>query len=490
MALEEVRDHVDVPDPAGGPSRVRLLITAPEDATGAGCFVPVAQDPVSGKWAEARTEAVFDALMLRHVAAGSILLTARGNEIRFHAGSAASPTAAVRGLPFEQGWSTNALSLLDVDGTPYVHKTYRRLDPENHEAELLRRLGAEDSRYTCPYLGGYTYCDTAARTRYPLGLVYGFFPGHGLDAPLRDSLRGLWDAVAGCPEPEAAVLAHVRPLEELLPAGGAFLRGFHTRLDTLLHGAPPRAPGPGFRVAALLDQADLRLRELAAVVREDAELSVPVREAALGSLARQLRALRARAGELDRPPFGAGACHGDLHLSHFLLGPRPAAPAAPAGSSPRMRIIDLSTPCTDPRAPGFRVQSPWQDLVSLRRALEYFSADEAADHTATLLGLPSPEVVRAAAESAAGLRPDAALWTPPALRTLRTVQRAAAAWRARVHQLLLDGYFGGRPAPSAHGAWQLLRLDRLLRETAYNCAHRRTYYQYIDLAFAIGAPHE
>jgi hypothetical protein len=490
LAVDEVRDHVDMVDTAGRPPRIRLLITAPEDATGAGSFVPVAEDPVSGKWAEARTEPWFDALMLRHVADQSVLLTARGNEIRFHAGPDA-PHTAVRRLPFEQGWSTNALSLLDVDGTAYVHKTYRRLDPDNHEAELLRRLGAEDSRYTCPYLGGYTYYDTASRTGYPLGLVYGFFPGHGLDEPLRDSLRGLWDAVAGRPEPEAAVRAHVRPLEELLPAGGEFLRGFHTRLDALLHGAAPAAsPGPRFRVEALLDRSDIRLRELAPLVRDDAELSGPVREAALASLERQLRALRARAGELDRPPFGAGACHGDLHLSHFLLGPPDAPATGPAGASERMRIIDLSTPCTDPRAAGFRVQSPWQDLVSLQRALEYFSADEAADHTATLLGVPSIEVVRAAAESAAGLALDASLWTPPALRTLRTVQRAAAAWRRRVHQLLLDGYFGGRPAPSAHGAWQLLRLDRLLWETAYNCAHRRTYYQYIDLAFALSAPHE
>jgi len=495
LAVDEIRDHVNVPDTARCRprvrSRIRLLITAPEDTVGAGCFVPVAEDPVSGKWTEARAEPSFDALMLSHVAAGSVLLTERGNEIRFHAGKAARH-AAVRRLPFEQGWSTNALSLLDVDGTAYVHKTYRRLDPDNHEAELLRRFGADGSRYTCSYLGGYTYYDTATRTRYPLGLVYDFFPGHGLDVPLRDSRRGLWEAVAGHPEPASAVRAHVRPLEELLPAGGEFLRGFHRRLDALLRGAPPepppkqpKQPGPGFRVGALLDRSDLRLRELTPLVRDDAELSGPVREAALGSLRRQLRALRARAGELDRPPFGVGACHGDLHLSHFLLGPPDEA-----DSSPRMRIIDLSTPCTGPWAPGFRVQSPWQDLVSLQRALEYFSADEAADHTATLLGVPSTEVVRAAAESAAGLPLDAALWTPPALRTLRTVQRAAAAWRRRVYQLLLDGYFGGRPVPSAHGAWQLLRLDRLLWETAYNCAHRRTYYQYIDLAFALSAPHE
>ncbi|CAM5697136.1 hypothetical protein SGLAM104S_05059 [Streptomyces glaucescens] len=76
--------------------------------------------------------------MLDGVCAERRLPTARGGWVRFR--GARLTARSVRLLPFERGWSSNVLSLVENDGTAYVHKTYRRLDETVREPELLRLM--------------------------------------------------------------------------------------------------------------------------------------------------------------------------------------------------------------------------------------------------------------------------------------------------------------------------------------------------------------
>ncbi|NUR40761.1 MAG: hypothetical protein HOV73_11820 [Streptomyces sp.] len=436
---------------------VRLLLVGTAEPGGSRWFVPVL-DADPGR--HAAGTAAFDRAVTGALRAGLRLPTGRGNVIEFR-----GMPADYRGpLPFDPGWCSNALSLVDLGGIAHAHKSYRRLGTGNREAELLR-LMADGGRTQRP-VGDYTYVDTATGAREPLGVLYRYAEGEGLNVPLRAGIRALWPLLGtGGVEVSGAVETSQKDLVAPLRATGVFLRGFHQELAERL-GAHPEFP-----VAGALDEATGRLAALTPLILADTRYPVPVREAAAAGLAREL----ARVAELPARTWPAGPCHGDLHLSHVLRRERP-------DGSWELCVIDLSTPRTDPADPQ-AAQSPWQDLAALTRGLEIFTADEFSDHAADVLGMDPEDTCRTALLQAAGVAPDTPGWTGERLAGLGRLRAAAGLWAARVGGLLAD--LG--PDRDGHPAWRLFRLRRLIHELEYAYAHDRAYHAAINLRHAVEA---
>ncbi|MFJ4694338.1 hypothetical protein [Streptomyces sp. NPDC088766] len=448
-------DHAEL----GAGAQLLIVAAVGGPADGRRYFVPVRTGPGATGAEEAHGSVEFDAAALDAAREERRLATARGGSVRFRgAGLTAHP---VRRLPFERGWSSNVLSLVDHDGTAYVHKTYRRLDETVREPELLRLMNRTGR--TPDWAGDYTYTDPADGTRHPLGVFYRYAPGDGIDLPLRQSMRSLWPRITDGQDPgglEDVIRAHLRPLAPNLRDAGRFLAGFHGDLADRLGGRP----GPPYPVQEVLARAAARTAALAS-----AEIALPPapRSAAFAALREESAALR---GAFDAAPAGfpSGPCHGDLHLSHLLCRPRD-------DGSWSMHVIDMSTPALNPGEAGWAAQSPVQDLVAVQRALEYFTADEAAFESARRLGVDSTETMRGALDGAGD-------WPPGPRAVLRRVFHAADLWRTHVLRLLL-----GRTADDP--LRRLLYLGRLLHELAYNIDHARPYHAAIDLrhALALGA---
>ncbi|WP_030398107.1 phosphotransferase [Kitasatospora purpeofusca] len=435
---------------------VRLLIVAPAgDSTGR-WFVPVMeQDP--GRGADRTPE--YDQVIVRALRAGLDLPTLRGNRIEFR-----GDPAEYRGqLPFDPGWSSNALSLLDLDGTPHAHKTYRRIGVGTREPELLRLMAA-GGRTQQP-AGDYTYVETATGRREPLGVLYRYADGEGLNVPLSAGIRAMWPLLHTGADPESAVTHSQRPLVAPLHETGRFLRDFHHELAEQL------GPHPQFPVDNFLTETAARTDALRPLILEDARFPAAVRRTAVAGLDRELARVRAQSPQ----PWPAGPCHGDLHLSHLLRRERP-------DGSWELCVIDLSTPETDPADPA-TAQSPWQDLAALQRGLEIFTADELADHAALALGMEADDTCRTALLLAAGTDPDTPGWTPRHIAELTRLAAAARLWAARTGDLLITQ---GRSLAD-HPAWRLLRLRRLIHELDYAYAHDRAYHAAINLRHAVEA---
>ncbi|MEV3860391.1 hypothetical protein AB0J38_39565 [Streptomyces sp. NPDC050095] len=431
-------------------SAALLLIVAAVGGPAAGrrFFVPVRAGS-GGGLEEAHGHEEFDVAAVTRALAGGRLHTARGGVVEFR-GPGGTP-GAVRQLPFDQGWSSNALSLVDVAGTPCIHKTYRRLDEPVHEPELLRRL--TDTGRTPSWWGDYAYLDPVSGARHPLGVLYRYARGDGIDVPLRENLRSMWPRI-GEASPDAVAVSHLRPLEGMLTAAGHFLRGLHHDLGERL------GSGAAYPVRSALADATRRVDDL------DRAAGLPLPAAARSTAFTALRTeLRSLAGDFDGAAPAAGPCHGDLHLSHLLC-------ERDSGTPWRMTVIDLSTPALSPADPRWAEQSPLQDVVAIERALEYFAADEAAFESARRLGVDSLETMLGTLDSALRL--------PEAQRDVHTgVFAAADAWRERVLHLLL----GERATPD-DPLRRLLYVRRLLHELAYNQAHARPYHAAIDLRHA------
>ncbi|MET8946701.1 hypothetical protein ABZX30_24840 [Streptomyces sp. NPDC004542] len=448
----EVADHAEL----GAGDLLLVVAAVGGPASGERMFVPVRGEP-SGAVTEARGEGAHGLAAVRRVLTGARLRTTRGGYVDFRRAPSA-PAGQVRSLPFDQGWSSNSLSLVEVDGSPYIHKTYRRLTGAVHEPELLRLMSG--TGHTPEWTGDYTYTDPVHGTRHPVGVLYRHVPGRGIDAPLRENLRSLWPRLTDGTAPEQLVRSHLLPLEAGLRTAGRFLRAFHRDLSARLG-----APATGYPVADALARSSARLAELA---RADAPLPREARNAAFDALAAELSALEIEFTDRTTT-VGAGPCHGDLHLSHLLYSDA-------AVGAWRMSVIDLSTPALSPDDPGYAAQSPLQDLVAVQRALEYFTADEAAFESARRLGIDSAETMNGSLDGAPGL--------PPAQRAvLHSVFHTAGIWRERVLRLLL-GPASGSPLR------RLLYLRRLLHELGYNHDHARPYHAAIDLrhALALASP--
>lgn len=446
----------------------RLLLVAPVGGEPSRWFVPVADH---GQGPEAAGAAEYDRAVVRALGEGLRLPTARGGRIEFR-----GAPADFRGrLPFDPGWSSNSLTLVDLGGAAHAHKTYRRLDTGNREPELLR-LMAPGGR-TQRLVGDYGYREPGTGRLEPLGVVYAYAAGDGLDVPLRDSLRGLWGPVADGLEPRRAVAEARQRLAEPLHEAGRFLRGFHRELAQRL-GPAPEFPVDGYRAGIAARIAELRPRILG-----DARFPAGVRRRALTALDREAALVR----ELPPTPPPSGPSHGDLHLSHFLRRETPGGW--------EMCVIDLSTPLPVPDDPT-AAQSPWQDLVGLLRGLDCFTADELAHQAAIALDLDSEETCRTALLRAADAPPDTPGWTPERLAALERLRGTAQLWSAGIAGLLLDGYSdgfgrpGGQPGGAdlaGHPAWRMFRLRRLVHELAYAYAHDRAYHAAINLRHAVEA---
>lgn len=430
---------------------VRLLILA--GAGGRRYFAPTLADG-----ADACKDASFDRAVVDAMRARLTLPTRAGHHIEFHG----TPAAYAGPLPFDPGWSSNALSLVDLAGVAHAHKTFRRITPGSREPELLTAM--RDSGKTQQPVGDYRYRDTGGPV--PLGMIYAYAEGDGLDVPLRQSLRALWPAVAAGAFGRTAAAAVTADLAGPMSEAGRFLRAFHDDLTARVGTAGP------FPAAAFLAEIRDRIREVALAVRADDRHPVAVRTAVVDAL----HAEYAR-GSAIRGRWPSGAVHGDLHLSHFLRAEQP-------DGSWRMCLIDLSTPPLDPADPRHAAQSPWQDPVALLRGLACFTADELAYRAGTDLGLDAADVCRTLLLGAARQAPDAAVWTDARLAHLDALRGAAAAWQQRIALLLLRGYAPGR-SPAGEPVWRLLRLHRLLHELAYAYAHDRAYYAAITLRHAL-----
>ncbi|MET7286406.1 hypothetical protein [Streptomyces sp. NPDC005573] len=438
---------------------IRLLIvgTAEGGPGGVRWFVPVL-DAEPGRGAVGT--AAFDRAVVTALREGLRLPTHRGNLIEFHG----RPPSYRDRLPFDPGWCSNAFSLLDLDGTAHAHKTYRRIGTGVREPELLRLMA--DSGRTQQPVGDYTYLDAATGRREPLGVLYRYAEGEGLNVPLRVGIRDLWTRTHSGGDPDSAVAESLRTLTEPLRAVGGFLRGFHQDLADRL------GPHPEFPVAACLAEAAEKLAGLTPLILADTRVPAAVREAAADGLARELKRL---SGLPSAEPWPVGPCHGDLHLSHVLRRELD-------DGTWELCVIDLSTPVPDPDDPA-TAQSPWQDLAALGRGLEIFTADEFSDHAADRLGMDPEDTCRTALLQAAGVRPDTPGWTGPKLAELQRLRFAARGWAARAGTLLT----GVGSGLAEHPAWRLFRLRRLIHELDYAYAHDRAYHAAINLRHAVEA---
>jgi maltokinase len=391
----------------------------------------------------------FDRAVIEAVRGGRPLPTTSGGRIDVEG----APGVFRGSLPFAPGWSSNALSLIDLDGRAHVHKTYRRPHAGINEPAVLRLMS--DTGYTTRCVGRYTYAEPHGGSQ-PLGVLYEYAHGEPLDAMLRGNLRSLWSAPESGP---AAVVRHVRPLEPLLRRTGRFVCGFH---DALRARVPTAVPFP---VQSYCAEARERCALLIARIRADHDLPGSIRSAAVDGLTGALRAAAGGALASGVPAGFTGPCHGDLHLAHLLIAP----------DERRMRVIDVSTPAVGPGQDEFATQSPWQDLVSLQRALEYFTADEAVTEVARRTGTSEEEVSRQALLATAGADDT----------DLPAVVVQADRWRQRVLAVLVDAYAPDRAPATREPAWQLLYLRRLIHELIYNYSHDRPYFAAMDLRQAV-----
>jgi hypothetical protein len=443
-------DGADFDGPAG---RCRLVLVAPEEDP-ARWYAVVADatgNPREG-WS------VFDELVIDGLRHQRSVPTERGGVVAFHGD--APPYDET--LPFDGGWSSNALSLVRLGGTPHIHKRYRLVHTASHEPAALRL--SRGGECLPEYRGEYSYVSSRGG-RYPLGVIYQYVDGQPLERLLRDNLRALWTVPAG------GAAQHTERLAPVLRAAGELIRRLH---DTLASAVTPQAPGTDLDVAACLARTEEALRAVLAWLRADAGHPPAVRQ-------RIAAALRAAAGSAAEPLYApgaprlrAGVCHGDLHLSHLLC-------QQAADGSWRVRAIDVSPPAIDPGDPAFTQQSPWQDLVAVRRGLEAFAAHEAMVQAAAVLDADRRQTCRAAVHDACAQLSDRAA------RVRAGLSDAADAWVTAVFGLIVAGYGAGEHAPVREDPWwRLLWLHRLLHELDYNYAHGRTYQVNIDLRHAAG----
>lgn len=435
--------------------RVRLCIIGSDHDPADRRFAPIFPED---KGAQGRAD--FDRAVVEAMRDGLTLSTRRGAVIEFRG----APPRYQKPLDFDPGFSSNSLSLMDLAGTAHAHKVYHHLAPASREPSLLRAMAG--SGLTQHFVGEYVY-QAVGGGRIPLGLIYQYAEGDGLDVPLRASLHSLWEAlVAGMPV-DLAVSSAVNGLEHPLTRAGRFLLDFHKELDARI-GVDALFPFEAFTAAT-----GERIGEVAAMVKADG-----LRPAVAGeSVVDALWAEWSLAAKVPRADWRAGACHGDLHLSHFLR-------AEQSRGVWRMRLIDLSTPPLEVDGVGFIAQSPWQDVVALLRGLDCFASDELAHRVGLDLCVPKSEVGEAAYLRAAGLQPYAPGWTADRLAHLEHLRRAAAAWQGRISGFLVRGY-----APLAggalHPAWRMLRLHRLLHELVYAYENGRPYFAAINLRHAL-----
>lgn len=356
--------------------------------------------------------------------------------------------------------SSNEVSLVSIDRVDHVHKRYRRSRPSSDtEAAALRLL--HGTAVAPSLLASYRYRDLDG-LEWPLGLLYRYAPGQGLDVPLRADLRAVLAAPGhGIPQ--------LRPMtSQLLKATGALVRTLHTLLGTATGAQVEPEITSGETIA--LDSAELldsAAAEIAALVPLLTSLlpGDPSVGAGVEALRWEMRALR------DSHPFPASASpgHGDLHLGQIVVG-------TDSAGQQTVRLIDLTPVTLDRSDSTYRLQTPWQDLASLHRALEYFSIEEAHRQVAADTGIPEDEVAWAAHTD----RGTAPSLPANAATRLGAMERLVEQWRAAAMAAFLCGY-GESRTTTQQPLYRLLYLRRLLHELRYDSEHGRSRYAVFNL---------
>lgn len=422
-------------------SAVRLLLVAPTGLPDRWYAVLTDQD---GTLLEASPE--FDALVVDGMRQRRTLPTGCGGQVAFDGEPAAFE--GTEALPVS--WSSNHLSRVRLGGHPFVHKRYRVLSTAMHEPTAMRLLTGTGC--LPDHAGDYAYVSPSGE-RYPLGVVYRFVDGEPLEDLFRAHMRTLWILLGD----DAAVAEHMAGLDPVLDAVGSTLGRLHRALAERIAG------GGLFDTGRCLT----RTEQLAATVldrlRTDERHAPAVRSRLAALLAQAVAGLPA--GILAMPPVAAGICHGDLHLAQLLC--------RHTATGWTVRAIDPDPPALDPADPAYADQTPWQDLVALRRSIESFAVHEAAVEAARVLGTHRREVVRTAVHDALG-RPGRA----PGDEVRARLFAAAADWTGLTMRRILSAY----PAAAVpQPLWRTLHLRRMLHELAYNQAHRRAYQVDVDL---------
>lgn len=410
------------------------------------------------------SRALMDARIVDAMREGRIIST-RGGTVVFRG----DPPPFRAPVPFDRGWSTNAVSALDLGGVWHVHKRYHVLSPDVYEPIVLRRL--RGTGCLPEYVGDYAYVSSTG-VSYPLGLLYRHIEGAPLEEVLRANLRTLWTNLSAEDGHAAPTARHVHKLAPVLTAAGAAIRTLHRAFATRI------APCTEYVAGSCLDQTrDLLATVIGDVLGDDSHPATVQRTIA-AALRETVAALPAVLAATPPPPHTAGVSHGDLHLSHLVCQPGP-------DDSWAVRAIDVSSAAIDPAAPGFASQSPWQDLVAVHRGLESFAGHEAAVESARVLGAHRRETCLAAVHDAAGTNPGG---SDTARTTRLRLFAAADLWSDLAIQIVLDGYGGDDVMSTRHPLWRLFYTRRMLHELAYNYAHRRAYQVHVDLRRA-ATPH-
>jgi maltokinase len=444
LSVEDWADLAEEP-----PVRLLIIHADQEAATRFAVWVSWDQD---GHVVEAHGSGAVDRAVCRAVARRSRIRTQAGGEITFD-GQAGQYGGS---SPLDHGWSSNNVSLVRISGTTHVHKAYRRLDPDNHEAACLTAL--RGTAQVAAHRADYSYRPPGEDAPWPLGVIYEYISGSGVDGPLRESLRGLWSLPSAEP---GKVSRHMAPLRALASAAGAFLAEYHRATRSLLGSGPLDRATLVADFTAEVDAVAMRLT--AGSARDRAECA---RMAAI------LRSEAARLGRLalGGPALESGHAHGDLHLGHLLV--RPSGLTGPAFS-----LLDLSPKALNPGDRGFDTQLPWQDLASLDRALDYFTSEEVYHRVGELVRTSWGQACHAALRSRLRL-PTGEEWTPQGLRCLREAEARAASWSRGVKAAFLTGYLGEQAVPR-HPILPLLRLRRLVHELSYELTHQRDEYRLV-----------
>jgi hypothetical protein len=132
----------------------------------------------------------------------------------------------------------------------------------------------------------------------------------------------------------------------------------------------------------------------------------------------------------------------------------------------------------DERSPAFLTQTVQQDVLSLCRAIQYFSFDELMDGIKDVLGISQLEATRLVLEqperlpsSCAALLLLLADWSQGLFGSIE---------RAYLKALHQEDFLEVSPACA-----QLFYVCRLLQELEYNYSHGREFFKYCDFYYLL-----
>jgi 1-epi-valienol-7-phosphate kinase len=457
-----------------------LLLLLRFPGSGKRYFVPLRID-ASFEVRESSYDPEFLAALLRAMVDQAALPTDRGRSIECCSGAILGAVGIARPfVPLLEGQSSHCVS--ELVGGGLVCKVYKHLGRNGgHELAALQRLAS--TGMVPEVLGWVRY--RAVDGHESLGLVTTMLDGEPLHAVLSRQVRLLSEAVVNRPSDVAALIRdHVVALTPVCTLIGTELRRLHRGLNGELPYDPPgshESPNsqgggfrrlPGFDSARFIDAMLAQAHRLQTLVTDDHALAPAVGAQVLQILRHLLHDGLAADARPGLPELVATVPHGDLHLSHILVRSTP--------ETARVGFLDISPRAVDPDAPAFATQSIHQDLLSLRRALEYFCFDELMDAIKDAIDITALEASRGVVQQPSrisNLDPGAAL--------LQVLEQ----WSDQVFDVIERAYCTaarGGTSMATNTAWTaLFYLARLLEEFEYNYLHGREFFKYCDCYYLV-----